>query len=133
MSSAPAPQVASSLWDRVRAGAALGEPESPGAVDFAWATSGAMALTGEADGPPLLAPAPLASAAARALACITQLAWQPERLAFDAAALLGERAACFGFARAGQRAAGARCRLLRASEGWLAVHLTRDDEIALNR
>lgn len=130
MSSAPAPQVASSLWDRVRAGAALGEPESPGAVDFAWAASGAMALTGEADGPPLLAPAPLASAAARALACITQLAWQPERLAFDAAALLGERAACFGFARAGQRAAGARCRLLRASEGWLAVHLTRDDDIA---
>ena len=32
--------------------------------DLEWARSGAMALAGESDGPPLLAPAPLATAAA---------------------------------------------------------------------
>ncbi|MBW2267945.1 MAG: CoA transferase [Deltaproteobacteria bacterium] len=130
MFSAPAPHLVAALCDPAHAGAALGEPERPGRADLAWAASGAMALTGEAAGPPLLAPAPLAGAAARALGCLTELAWQPERLDFDAAALLGERAACFGFARAGQSAAGARCRLLRAAQGWLAVHLARDDDVA---
>ena len=125
----PLPHV-SSLVERVRVGAALTEPEVPGEADLLWAASGAMALTGEARVAPLLAPAPLASAAARALALLAELAGHPPALAIDAAALLGERAACFGFERAGQAAPGARCRLLPAARGWLAVHLAREEDFA---
>ena len=97
---------------------------------LAWARSGAMALTGRADEPPRLAPAPLATCAAAALDALRALA-PTSRLAFDGAALLGERAAYLGLARRGSVSAGGSCRLLRAADGWIAVSLPREDDRAL--
>ena len=112
-------------------------PEHPA---LAWARSGAMALTGRADEPPRLAPAPLATCAAAALDAVRALA-PASRLALEAAgsdargldgaALLGERAAYLGLGRRGSTSPGGSCRLLRAADGWIAVSLPRDDDRAL--
>ena len=104
--------------------------------DLEWAASGAMALTGRRDGPPLLAPAPLASRARCAVAGIAAIAGEAKLDAtgleqLDAGALLGERAACSGFARNGATSAGGSCELLRCSDGWIAVNLARADDVAL--
>lgn len=132
MASALAPPRASvsAAWGDVCAALPLAGTPDAAEADFAWAASGAMALTGEALGPPLLAPAPLAHAARGALERLRELAGDPRGLSLDAAALLGERAACFGFGRRGAEAAGARCRLLASADGWLAVHLAREDDLA---
>ncbi|MDP6981087.1 MAG: CoA transferase [Myxococcota bacterium] len=95
----------------------------------AWARSGAMLLTGQADGAPLLAPAPLATAAHGALLALRSLAgraWRGGDL--DGAALLGERAALIGAERHGCVAPGGACRLLAARGGWLAVNLARESD-----
>lgn len=93
-----------------------------------WARSGALWLTGRADGPPLLPTAPVASVAAGALAALRALAPAGDWRDLDGAALLGERAACAGLGRRGRIAPGGTCRLLRAREGWLAVGMPRGDE-----
>jgi len=49
----------------------------------------------------------------------------------DALALLGERAALMGLWRRGATSCGGSCRLLRAADGWMAVSLPRDDDMAL--
>ena len=107
---------------------------------LAWARSGAMLLTGRADEPPRLAPAPLATCAAAALDALRALA-PKSRLALEAAgagargldgaALLGERAAYLGLSRRGAISPGGSCRLLRAADGWIAVSLPRDEDRAL--
>ncbi|MCP4035381.1 MAG: hypothetical protein GY733_00465 [bacterium] len=84
---------------------------------------------GEADGPALLAPAPLATAAEGARCALQQLAGAQWRGgALDAAALLGERAAIFGFQRRGRTSPGGSCRLLRARDAWMAVNLARESD-----
>jgi hypothetical protein len=93
------------------------------AADEEWARSGAMALTGLADGPPRLAPGPLALCARGALAALHALAPATRALPSDAPALLGERAAIAGLARRGRIAPGGSCRL--------AVNLARRDDDAL--
>jgi crotonobetainyl-CoA:carnitine CoA-transferase CaiB-like acyl-CoA transferase len=107
---------------------------------LAWARSGAMALTGRAEEPPRLAPAPLAACASaaidalRALAPTSRLALEAARAdgsALDGAALLGERAAYLGLARRGPVSAGGSCRLLRAADGWIAASLSREEDRAL--
>lgn len=93
---------------------------------FEWARCGAMALSGLPEGPPLLAPVPLASAAQGALLALRALAgsaWRGGGL--DAASLLGEHAAVFGFRRRGSISPGGSCRMIRAADGWLAVNLAR--------
>ncbi len=115
-------------------GMCAGPPSGSGLhPDLAWARSGAMSLTGRADGPPLLAPAPLASAAQGAIEALARLAAPGgDGLArLDGAALLGERAALLGLARRGTVAPGGSCRLLRAQDGWLALNLARADDVAL--
>lgn len=98
--------------------------------DLAWARSGAMALTGHAAGPPRLAPGGIARYAARVWERLRAL--EPSLPAdLDAPALLGERAARLGLARAGTRSPGGSCRLLRACDGWLAVSLSRPDDVEL--
>jgi hypothetical protein len=85
-----------------------------------------MALTGECNGPPRLASAPVATAAQGALRAFKGLA--PRRgglLLLDGAALLGERAALQRLARRGAISVGGSCRLLRAADGWLALNLAR--------
>src|SRR5262245_27947647 len=62
-----------------------------------WARSGAMALCGHAEAPPRIVPAPLASCARGALEALRALAADDPALPRDGAALLGERAAAFGY------------------------------------
>ncbi|MBK7978047.1 MAG: CoA transferase [Deltaproteobacteria bacterium] len=95
-----------------------------------WAASGAMAVSGRPDGPPVLAPAALATWARERLDELRALAGA--RWVFgevDGGALLGERAAIFGYARRGAVSPSGTCRLLRAADGgFIAANLPRDDD-----
>jgi len=86
-----------------------------------WAASGAVALTGHPDAPPLVPPGRAASVAAM-LGRLFDV---------DGAALLGERAAFTGGTRGGRVSVGRSCRLLPLASGWAAVSLARDDDVAL--
>jgi crotonobetainyl-CoA:carnitine CoA-transferase CaiB-like acyl-CoA transferase len=107
------------------------------APDLEWAASGAMALTGFADGPPMLAPAPLASAARAAIDVIKALASElpfARRAALeslDGPALLGERAAISKLGRQGTTSPGGSCHLMRCADGWIAVNLARAEDLEL--
>ena len=93
----------------------------------AWATSGAMALTGARDGPPLSPGWSVASFMAGMANDLVALG-VPR---VDGAALLGERAARSRLTRRGVIAPGGSCRLVRAADGWIAVNLARPDDVAL--
>lgn len=106
-----------------------------------WAASGAMALTGLADGSPELAPGPLASATRGAFRAIGALAPDASTSAntaraaalagIDAPALLGERAAIAGLRRRGRISAGGACRLIATRDGFIALQLARPEDTAL--
>ena len=87
----------------------------------AWTASGAAALIGRADRPPLDPPAGLIDAVARL----------GRTLDVDAEALLAERASISGFTRNGDVSCGGGTRLLPVADGWIAVSLTRTDDIEL--
>jgi hypothetical protein len=95
-----------------------------------WAHSGAMSLTGRADGPPLGPPARLVP---RLLDIAGVLADRTgrigSRVVVDPIALLGERAALAGLQRGGTTSCGGGTRLLEAADGWIAVALTRADDL----
>ena len=98
----------------------------------AWARSGAMALCGRADGPPL-APPPAVIERLRTYG--DEIARYSEQLGrrveLQALQLLGERAALTGYRRNGSISCGGATRLLRAADAWLAVALVRDTDFAL--
>lgn len=100
-----------------------------------WARSGAMALTGRANGPPVFAPAAFATATAGAVRALSALCPYPAGRksleALDAPALLGEHGAARGLARNGATSAGGHCRILPTSDGHIAVQLAREDDIEL--
>jgi hypothetical protein len=97
-----------------------------------WASSGAMGLTGRADGPPLLAPGDVATCLdGAALAFRLLAAARGIELSLDGAALLGERAVHFGHHRHGTISNGGACHLVAAADGWLAVNLSRDSDLEL--
>jgi len=100
-------------------------------ADIEWASSGAMALTGAADGPPLLVPGPLAACARGAADAVELLAGERWSSTLDGPALLGERAAIFDLHRRGTTSPGGTCRLLRAADRWIAVNLARPDDVSL--
>ncbi len=104
----------------------LGDDRHPA---LAWAASGAMALTGRSDGPPVVTPGHLAAAARGTVHAFDVLANGAVR-DLDGAALLGERAAVLGLGRRGTISAGGSCRLLRARDGWIAVNLPRPEDVA---
>jgi hypothetical protein len=96
-----------------------------------WAASGGMALTGYADGAPAASPAPafgLLASLAGELAAVTRATGVEVRA--DPGELVAGRAALAGFRRRGQVSAGGSARLLRAADGWCAVNLSRDDDVA---
>ncbi len=133
MNAAPAPRAPVPVAAQLAAcGVPLERPASPAGdavhADLEWARSGAMALTGEAQRPPRLAPAPLASRARQLVAAARSLSGAEALAALDGPALLGERAACFGLGRQGRRSPGGSCRLLEAADGWLAVNLARESD-----
>ncbi len=84
------------------------------------AIAAAWQLTGRFDGPPVVPPDGVVE---RILALGAP--WGVDMLA-----LLAERAAPAGFVRSGQRTCGGAGRLLRAGDGWVAVNLARDDDLA---
>ena len=117
---------------RLRLPGRLDQVGSTPALD--WAGSGAMALTGEPDGPPLIAPAAFATALARALSLLSELAEPPGTralAALDGPALLGERAALLGLARRGAITPGGSGRLLPTASAPIALQLAREDDVRL--
>lgn len=105
----------------------------PVAEVAAWAASGAMALTGRVDGPPLGPPAGFvtrAEAVARGVEAAAGALGAD--LVVDPLPWLGERAAIAGLHRRGATSVGGATRLLRASDGaWMAVSLARPDDMQL--
>jgi hypothetical protein len=116
-------------WLGARVVRTAGDPDPH--PDIEWARSGAMALTGRADAPPLLAPGPLAACARAATEAIAMLAGDRWPARLDGAALLGERAAILGLIRQGAISPGGSCRLLRSADDWIAFNLARPDDLAL--
>ncbi|MCW2866677.1 MAG: putative CoA-transferase, family [Marmoricola sp.] len=86
-----------------------------------WAASGAMALTGRDDGPPLAAPGRPASVVRETL----------QHLALEIPGLLGERAAYAGLTRRGPWSCGGAMRVLPTYDGHLALSLARPSDIEL--
>ena len=100
--------------------------------DARWAASGAMALTGRADGPALLVPPGVADGLHRLAARLGALTGALGRpVVIDGPALLGERAACTGAGRRGWVSVGGATRLLPAADDWLAVSLPRPSDVDL--
>ncbi len=89
-----------------------------------------MHLSGWPDGPPRLAPGPLASWARGELERLRRLALRPLPPDLDGPALLGERAALLGLARRGTISPGGACRLFPAADAWIAATLARPDDVA---
>ena len=107
-------------------GTEAGRPGSDSGLQAAWAASGAMALTGRSEGPPLVPPVPTLRRIAglgRLLAGYSaQLGCD---LRIDPFMRLGERAALAGLSRRGDKSCGGSTRLLRARDNWIAVTLAR--------
>jgi hypothetical protein len=98
-----------------------------------WARSGAMMLTGHADGPPLLAPGAPASALRGALlvfdalTSLRGLASKP----LPGVQVLGERAAIAGLSRQGPRSVGGSFRPIETRDGWAGLSLARSADFDL--
>ncbi len=86
-----------------------------------WAGSGAMALTGRPDGPPLVAPGWPATAAREALSS----------LGTAIPGVLGERAAYAGLTRNGPWSCGGGMRIVPTLDGHLALSLARPADVGL--
>jgi hypothetical protein len=98
----------------------------------AWAASGAMALSGRAEAPPLGPPQRLVGGVLAAGATITaRTTALGEPIDLDWLALLGERAAHAGLQRHGAVSCGQATRLLPVADGWVAVCLARPDDVDL--
>lgn len=104
-----------------------------GELGARWAASGAMALTGRADGPPLGAPAGLVEGVLRLGRRFAEHAATRGRpVELDALALLGERATFAHLHRRGDVSCGGATRLLPTSDGtWIALCLARDGDADL--
>lgn len=110
----------------------LQSPDYLQALARRWAESGAMWLTGRADGPALGCPAGVVEvldAASRQLAKHSRRFGTEVRV--DALALLGERAAVSGLSRRGSTSCGGATRMLQTADGYLALSLARADDLAL--
>ena len=106
----------------------IADRDRPRSAAPEWARSGAMALTGRADGPPQFAAGALASAACGVGMVLRALAPGNAFGGLDAAALLGERAAIAGLQRQGAVSAGGSARLLVTRTDHVAVNLPRDED-----
>jgi crotonobetainyl-CoA:carnitine CoA-transferase CaiB-like acyl-CoA transferase len=97
-----------------------------------WAASGAMWLTGHPDGAPLCPAAAVVPALNRVAADLAQLSTQVgRRVDVDIPTLLTGRAALRHWHRQGQTSANGTCRLLLASDGWIALNLSRPSDLDL--
>jgi hypothetical protein len=110
----------------------LESPDRLQALARRWAESGAMWLTGRADGP---AQGCRAGVVEVLDAASQQLAEHSQRFGtevrVDGLALLGERAAVSGLSRRGSTSCGGATRILQTADGYLALSLARADDLAL--
>jgi hypothetical protein len=107
------------------------EPERPRTPIEDWATSGAMALTGRADGPPQLvagAPATTVRGALLALSGLATAAGLDAGRRLPDERVLGERAALMGEHRNGRTSVGGATHLFDAADGLVALTLSRLDD-----
>ncbi len=95
-----------------------------------WAASGAMALTGRAEGPCLAPVGAPASAVRGALQALRGLAPTGGWDDLDVR-LLGERAAVAGLRRQGPASVGGAFQLLPGADGWVGVNLPRPEDVDL--
>jgi hypothetical protein len=91
-----------------------------------WAGSGLAYLTGASDGPPDFSRAAVLAEARRVTADIERVLG----VEVDAPTVLAGRAALLGLTRRGRISAGGATQLLAALDGWCAVALPRDDDVA---
>ena len=94
-----------------------------------WAQSGVAALTGRADGPPLIPPGRAAALARTYGGWIADVTGGAVDL--DGACILAERAAFTGRGRNGATSVGGACRLLPTVDGWAVVSCARPDDPVL--
>jgi CoA-transferase family III len=110
----------------------LQSPDDLQALARRWAESGAMWLTGRADGPALGCPAGVVEVLD---AASQQFAEHSRRFGtevrIDGLALLGERAAVSGLSRRGSTSCGGATRILQTADGYLALSLARPDDLTL--
>ena len=105
--------------------APLGEADHPA---LAWRRAGLMEVTGRPDGPGLVCPSALPSAADGALMALRTLADDSAALPASGASLLGERARLLGLGPQGRISANLSCHLLDTLDGRIALNLARDDD-----
>lgn len=89
-----------------------------------------MHLTGPAQGPPSVSPAPIVRplrGLAGALASATGRLG--EQVTVDPVGLAAQRAAFTGFGRNGSRSAGGFAQMMRASDGWVVLNLPRPSDV----
>ena len=98
----------------------------PGRAARRWADSGAMAVTGPADGPARQVPVSVTSRLDLAAHTLARLGGPT----VDGPALLGERAAIARFGRRGDVSVGGQARLLDAADGPVCLNLARPDDLA---
>jgi CoA-transferase family III len=116
------------------AASAASRPVEPSCPALDWAASGAMALTGWPD-EPARPDGDVVAALGGAARVFTELASRHDRhLSIDPGALLCARAAVRrtpdARVRRGTTSFGGRCRLLRAGRDWVAMNLSRPDDVA---
>lgn len=97
---------------------------------IAWSRSLLMELTGEASGPALMCPAPLAAAADGAMMALAEITNATSLHTMRGATLLGQRARLMGLTRSGPTSPGGGCKLLQADDGWIAITLARQEDWA---
>jgi crotonobetainyl-CoA:carnitine CoA-transferase CaiB-like acyl-CoA transferase len=108
---------------------ALAGPACP-VLDFA--ASGAMWLTGDADGPPVAPEAPVMAQLRVVCAAIALLGERVGRpVTVDPYRAVTGRAGDRGFRRNGSTSANGSCRLVRAEDGWVALNLPRPSDFEL--
>jgi CoA-transferase family III len=96
-----------------------------------WAASGAMALTGHRDELPAVSPAPVFGTLRLVTGQLAEATRETgSTVRADPGVLLTGRAALAGFTRRGRVSAGGSARLLRTADGWCAVTLSREDDVA---
>lgn len=92
-----------------------------------WLDSGAVALTGTAEGPPIVPPGAAATAARGAEVAFASLA--PTRPRGWWHRWFGARAALSELGRRGPCSVGGACRAVATSDGWVVISLARPDDV----
>ncbi len=93
------------------------------------ATSGLMALTGRAAGPPLEPPPGLVRGLDRLAESVAQWSTEVgEAVSLDWGHLLTTRARLMGLRRRGRTSPNGSCRLMKTADGWMAINLPRPED-----